>query len=108
MTAHLTLIPAAIVACTAFVTAAPAQAQAQPDDGARSMVIRYDDLNLRSDAGRTAVRRRIAAAAHEVCDMPGKSADLSIQSLELACIRETIARAQVSFDRQSNLRVASR
>lgn len=45
--------------------------QAAPSDDHAQTVVRYDDLNLASDAGTHALYRRLRAGAHRVCDIPG-------------------------------------
>jgi UrcA family protein len=56
-----------------------------PDSDVRSESVKFEDLNLQSDAGVAALYQRIHAAARRVCDQPGEaglSSSYAIQSCE--------------------------
>jgi UrcA family protein len=56
-----------------------------PDGDVRSESVKFQDLNLQSDAGVAALYQRIHAAARRVCDQPeeaGLSSAYAIQSCE--------------------------
>lgn len=58
----------ALALSSASVMAAPgAQQITLNDNGERTLVVRYDDLNLASDAGIRALQVRVAHAAKRVC-----------------------------------------
>jgi len=56
-----------------------------PEGDVRTESVKFEDLNLQSDAGVAALYQRIHAAARRVCDQPGEaglSASYAIQSCE--------------------------
>ena len=66
----LTTCRGAFAIATLFVTSAVATTTAvaaTPSEDAISVHVRYDDLNLATDAGTKALYRRIVNAAHQVC-----------------------------------------
>jgi UrcA family protein len=90
--------PRALAAClTALVgcvlaTTANAAGAVTPTDGAPSVVVRYDDLNLSSEQGALALYRRLSAAARRVCPREN-SRDLGDFTRSRACRSEAVARA---------------
>jgi UrcA family protein len=60
---------------------------------ARSVTVNYADLNLSSPQGASELYRRIARAAHDVCDLD--SDDLTSQPSERACVEKAIADAVI-------------
>jgi hypothetical protein len=77
--------------------AAPAFAQA-PTFESRPQVVRYADLDLASEAGRTALDRRIRAAIDEACG-GASDADLEGSNQVRRCRTETRARVALQRDR---------
>jgi UrcA family protein len=72
------------VATTSFATA--------PSVDARSVSVRYDDLNLSTPEGVNALYRRISGAAREVCpDI--YSRDLSVVAAAEHCQADAVAKA---------------
>jgi UrcA family protein len=65
---------------------------ATPVDAAPSVVVRYGDLNLSTEAGNLALYRRIVAAARQVCPDSGPR-DLQASAISRACRDAAIARA---------------
>jgi len=63
-------IALAAVAMTALVPVASALAGVPDSSTAPQAVVKYADLDLTSDAGATALLRRIEAAARQVCGNP--------------------------------------
>src|SRR4051812_36467232 len=63
-----------------------------PTDGAPSVAVRYDDLNLSSDAGVEALYRRISSAARQVCP-DAYSRDLRFAAASRSCQAIAVARA---------------
>jgi UrcA family protein len=82
------LLAAALAA--SLVAGAGAAAAAAP-----AVRVPYSDLNLTSDAGTQALLRRLAAAAHRVCDDTGTK-ELSRLAHAEACYRETLGNAVVA------------
>ena len=71
----------------------PASAQSTPE----AVSISYADLNLASDAGRTAFDNRIAYAARQVCG-DYHHTELKWAAMSRTCQAEVIAAAQPSRD----------
>jgi len=105
MNARLPLI-AAIVAELAVAAGA---AHAQVADAAPTKVVRYDDLNIRSEQGRKALDRRMQVAAREVCsgadNMP---TDLSTMMAQAQCIRHALIGARADLGARMTTQIASR
>jgi UrcA family protein len=80
---------------------------AQPETGVPSVVVKYTDLDLTSDAGNVALYQRIAAAAKQVCPA-GDSRDLKQFASSHACQATAIRQAvdQVSSPRLAAVRAA--
>ncbi|MBS0393663.1 MAG: UrcA family protein [Proteobacteria bacterium] len=83
-------------------------AAAQAADSGASVRVRYDDLNLASDAGVRVLLRRLSGAAHRVCDQPGVR-ELNRLSVADACYHQALANAVVAVrsERLSALYVAT-
>ncbi len=82
------LLLGGFAAITGFAAANAAPAQ----DGPPSVVVRYDQKTLGTDAGTDELYRRIVAAAKRVC--PDESnRDLSAVSRVAACRQQAVARA---------------
>jgi UrcA family protein len=58
---------------------------------ARSMTVRYNDVNLATVAGATTLYQRIQGAAHLVCGEPGRG--LLEQQSWKQCVRNAVAEA---------------
>jgi UrcA family protein len=65
---------------------------ATPADEAPSVVVRYGDLNLATEAGTNALYSRIVAAARQVCPQADQK-DLTAFHLSKVCQANAIARA---------------
>lgn len=76
----LMLLAAPLVAAT---TVAPAAAQ----DDTRSIIVRYDDLNLASASGRERLETRVRSAVRQVCGVHG-GLTLRERASALACTAE--------------------
>ena len=60
-----------------------------------TVTVRYDDLNLASDAGTKALLRRLSTAAERVCAV-GQSRELRRESYAEQCAAEALSRAVVA------------
>jgi UrcA family protein len=99
---------ASVVAGIATFSISPAQAEM---NAPRSVVVRYNDLNLDNESGRTTLNKRIAFAAQTVC---GHADELSYYSRmsTAACEDRAIANAsrglvQVFASAKGTIRVAA-
>jgi UrcA family protein len=66
---YLPVLAVGVLAASATATASagiPASASSQPP----SITVRYDDLNLTTDSGRSRLYRRLSRAASNVCPTP--------------------------------------
>ncbi|MBS0374415.1 MAG: UrcA family protein [Proteobacteria bacterium] len=92
----------ALAAITLAAFVAPAAFAA--GDAPRTIHVRYDDLNLGSDAGTQALYRRLARAATRVCELEGLRDLASLHRAEL-CYRDALhgAVAAVNNERLSAL-----
>jgi UrcA family protein len=79
-----------IAAMAATVLGATAAAGEAP-----AVTVRYDDLNLTSDAGTQILLRRLSAAAHRVC-ADGQQRELTRLRRAEACFREALGNAVVA------------
>lgn len=70
--------------------AVPAAAQEE----ARSVTVRYDDLNLGTQAGRDRLKTRVRYAVRQVCSTAGRMT-LAIQAKQQACLAEASRSADV-------------
>ena len=80
--------------CVGFLLAGSlgvAQAATSTDE-VPSLVVRYGDLDLSSDAGVRALSRRLATAAHQVCPFEDSKAPLQM-AYNNTCRAQAIARA---------------
>lgn len=99
---------ASTLAASAAFAVAPAHAES---NGVRSVAVHYADLDLKSQAGKSALERRIAFAAETVC---GPADNLSYHSRKsvAGCEARAIANAgratvDVIASAESTLRVAA-
>jgi UrcA family protein len=85
---------AALTACMAVGLVGFAHA-ATPE-GAPSVTVRFDDLNLASARGADTLNARITAAAYQVCAPSGgvDTRDLWVYAAERACVDQAIANAK--------------
>ncbi len=98
-----TALLAFVLATITGTTGASAQVD-QPS----SVTVRYDDLNVNSDAGRTQLHRRMVSAARIVCDAnTGGTVQLVTRVLTDHCLKETMARAEATFAARNTV-IASR
>ena len=82
-----------VVAVLASAGTLPANADATAfADSARQSVVRYDDLDLNSEAGALALYGRVEAAARRVCPDNGVR-DLNRLRAMRACREDAVARA---------------
>ena len=81
------VLAAAAVAATLLTFGAAVPAIAQPAEG---ILVSYADLNLRNEAGRETLDRRIAGAAAQLCGS-FRSNELRWAAAVQACRAETIA-----------------
>jgi UrcA family protein len=72
-------------------------AAATPANEAPSVVVRYGDLDLHTDAGLRTLYRRLSVAATRVCPVPGSNVDLAALSAARSCQSAAIARATQSL-----------
>ena len=73
--------------------AAPANADSvRVNDGVPTLVVKYADLDLSTDAGARKLYARLSAATRRVCADPG-SRDLRMQALADACRQQALDRA---------------
>lgn len=82
--ACLTAVAASVITTTSF--AAP------PSDDAPAVRVRFDDLDLASSAGTSALYHRIQSAARQVCP-DYYSRDLGVAAAARECQSEAVARA---------------
>ena len=109
MLTHLSrALLASVTAGLVTFAISPAQAEL---NAPRSVVVRYSDLDLKSDAGRSRLNKRIAFAAETVC---GHADDLSYYSRmsTAACEDRAIANAsrglvEVFANAEGTIRVAA-
>lgn len=109
MLTHLSrALLASVTAGLVTFAISPAQAEL---NAPRSVVVRYSDLDLKSDAGRSRLNKRIAFAAETVC---GHADDLSYYSRmsTAACEDRAIANAsrglvEVFAKAEGTIRVAA-
>jgi len=83
----------ALAAVALAVLAAPAALAGA--DAPRAIHVRYDDLNLDSDAGTQALYRRLARAATRVCELEGLRDLASLHRAEV-CYRDALHGAVVA------------
>ena len=82
-----TLLPLAALALSGLATAAPAN----------SVVVRYGDLNLDSQAGIARLHKRIANAAESVCDQL-ETRILGLQAAYKDCVNTAVADGVAAVD----------
>jgi UrcA family protein len=82
---------ALLVGCSLAGALGVAQA-ATPDDAAPTIVVRYGDLNLATEAGARALYQRLSIAAREVCPLED-SKSLAQMAYSHTCRSQAIARA---------------
>jgi UrcA family protein len=88
-TRRLSLWTVAIAASAAC--ASLAQAQDLTSTEAHQLTVRYNDLDVSTVAGATALYQRLQGAAHFVCGQEGRS--LVEQSQWRGCVRSAVAQA---------------
>ncbi|WP_158291597.1 UrcA family protein [Marinicauda algicola] len=89
-----------VTLCAASLAALCAAAPALAETEIRSQAVDFSRSELASESGREAIETRIAAAAREVCNAPGKT-DAEVRRLELECQRRAIAEARAKLDARS-------
>lgn len=99
---------ASTLAAGATLAFAPAHAELNTP---RSVAVRYADLDLKSDAGKARLHKRVAYAAERVCATPDTGSFYSRQSTE-DCQQRAIAGAgramvQVLASAETTFRVAA-
>ena len=82
-----TLLPLAALALSGLATAAPTN----------SVVVRYGDLNLDSQAGIARLHKRIANAAESVCDTL-ETRILSLQAAYKDCVNTAVTEGVAAVD----------
>jgi UrcA family protein len=88
---------ASLAVCAALSTVARA-------DDVRQLHVRYDDLNIHTDAGATVLLQRIRDAAERVCEQPG-TRDLGELAAVKTCTDHAIATAVEAVKRPALTRV---
>jgi UrcA family protein len=83
------------LACAAGAIAS--LALAQPSHAADSRVVRFDDLNLRADAGVARLYDRLRVAARQVCGA-SYTTNLYAKTSYRRCVSETLSRAVAEVD----------
>jgi UrcA family protein len=84
------------VLCATAAIAGPLAASAGTSmSDVPTVTVRYDDLNLASDAGTKALLRRLSAAADRVCAV-GQSRELRRENYAEQCASEALSRAVVA------------
>lgn len=93
-TPKLTNFRRSLVLASAFaaLTATTLSFAAAPGDDVPTVAVRYNDLNLATSAGVSALYQRIAHAARQVCPDP-YTRDLAMVAAAESCQAEAIARA---------------
>ncbi len=71
-----------------LIAALPAQASAEPSSPARSIIVPFGDLNLRTPAGRSDLQDRLNAAVRRVCST-GFAGGVETMFERHRCIRQT-------------------
>ena len=101
---------ASVTAAIATFAMSPAQAEL---DAPRTAIVRYNDLDLHSDAGRATLNKRIAYAAGTVCG-PADQLNYDSRRGVAACEERAIANASrglvevyASADNKGSIRVAA-
>jgi UrcA family protein len=92
------LVAATVVTLGLAGFAAPS---AHAESLTRSTTVRFDDLNLSSEAGARALYGRIVSAAREVCGSDGSVASRSELLGLHACVAESTRRAVVNVNAPS-------
>jgi UrcA family protein len=94
------------IALTSFLTAHSASAAPQ-NDGPRTAVVKYQDLDLSQPRDLKKLYGRIKAAAQAVCDNTPE-ADLHRLAIYKNCIRNAVSNgmSQVQSSQQTNIRQA--
>jgi len=86
---RLSLWTAAIAASAAFASLAQAQAITRTD--VHQLRVRYNDLDVSTVAGASALYQRLQGAAHFVCGQEGRS--LAEQTQWRSCVRSAVGEA---------------
>jgi UrcA family protein len=93
----VTIVGAALFSITCIVGAvAPADARSTPDSSSVTVSTRvsYAGLDLTDLSTRTALERRIKAAAYLVCASAGR--ELGLRTIDMRCVKAAIANAHSS------------
>ena len=104
---------AKLVAAASFLALAGTPASAQNSDdiivneeGLRTAVVMFDDLNLQSEAGRHALEGRIRGAVREVCGYTTAVQTVNERTVYRQCSRQATSTALASVDTSGPTRVA--
>ena len=92
----MTKLTCALLAAPLLATGMAAPAAAQQDS--HSVIVRYDDLNLGSQAGRDRLETRVRTAVRQVCSTPDRTT-LAQRARILECMADA--------SRDANTRVAA-
>lgn len=96
MTKFSMILLSAPVACIGLTI--PAAAAAKDEGERRTVIVRYDDLNLASVKGRDRLAMRVKSAVRTVCDSQRHfPVDLKERALSSKCENATMADAEVKL-----------
>jgi UrcA family protein len=90
-------LPGAAAVLLLACAGAGVAAAATPDSDAPSVVVRYGDLNLQTDAGLRTLYRRLSVAASRVCPAADAARELAASLAAHSCQAAAIARATRSL-----------
>ncbi len=97
-----------IILATVIEFAIGASAYAQTSE-TRSVVVSYDDLNIRSARGRLALDRRLVRAAYDACSgTSGGVVELTTHMQQAACVRRALIDARADMQARVATQLASR
>lgn len=82
-----------LIASTAFIAAVFVPVAAFGQTASDTVIVSYADLDLGSEAGRSALLRRVAGATRQLCPRPHSASMVEAVS-HRACVREAGASAQ--------------
>jgi UrcA family protein len=95
----ITGFAAAAMLAAATVSGVPLLAHAAPASDIASESVRYDDLNLSSEAGVAALYRRIQNAARDVCGPPNVPGRHSVSQDWKYCVSSSVRQAILAIDK---------
>jgi UrcA family protein len=108
----MTIINRAIIAAVVplVALAAPMASASEPAPAARTLSIRYNDLDLTTAQGQAALRERVQQAALDVCHSSGPQYDDVTFMRQVECMRSALhsANAQASLAIESVATTAPR